>query len=79
MSKFKFLTISVVFAITYIACDLFFIFYIADKTDANTTTFNHSTSYEPVSNFQQQAYAYNAKPNLKVKQSATGNNATIVE
>ena len=79
MSKFKFLTISVVFAITYIACDLFFIFYIADKTDASTATFSQSASYEPVSDFQQQAYAYNNKANLTVKQSNSGTSTTIVE
>ncbi len=67
MSKFKFLAVSVVFAITYIACDLFFIFYIANKTDATVTPTQNSTSFQTSYEAQTRAYAFNNKVENKTK------------
>ena len=48
MTKTKFLLMSVVFALTYITGDVFFIFYIAEKTEQPASTpANDMTSRKP--------------------------------
>jgi hypothetical protein len=78
MSRIKFLMVSVAFAITYIACDLFFIFYIANKTDTNVTpAFNttYQQSYQPVQN----EYASNTHFTNNNRSNSNTKVAAIVE
>lgn len=79
MSRFKFLAMSVVFAITYIACDLCFIFHCADNTETNTNAPANNTSYEQSYNTQQYNYAYNSHTNIINKQMNSNKAAIIVE
>jgi len=52
MTKAKFLTMSIVFALVYITCDMFFIFYIADKTDQAPPPAPQNTQYTMQRNYR---------------------------
>ena len=77
MTKTKFLVMSVVFALTYITCDVFFIFYIAGETDQTISLSAHSTSYERT-NVSHAQYAFANEADYTVQKEET-KAATIIE
>lgn len=78
MTKTKFLVMSVVFALTYITCDVFFIFYIAGETDQTISTPAHSTSYKQTVNVSRSQYAFANQPDHNIQKEET-KTQTIIE